>query len=260
MIEGAEGVGAKGSGIVVFHQQQHADLAAHVDISLHHAAVGLIAGEAADGNLLADGNGRVAHQVGDGLAFVVHKLLVHQLVHVDGVGKRYMLGDVLAEVLEVVGIGHKVGFAVDLDDSAHGFVLGHIVDDSALGGDAAGLLGGGGEALLAQPLDGLFHFALSLNQSLFAVHHAGLRHFAQFLDHLRSDIRHYKPLLACDIVHGKGRACALPHRLTLRPWRLPLRERPRPGRPARPDGLRARRRPACRQSASRRGWRRRCRE
>ena len=49
-----------------------------------------------------------------------------------------MLGDVLAEILEVVGVGHEVGLAVDLDDGAHGLVLGHIIDDRARGGDAAG--------------------------------------------------------------------------------------------------------------------------
>ena len=48
-----------------------------------------------------------------------------------------------------------------------------------LGGDAAGLLGGLRKTLLAEPLDGLVHVAVSLNESLLAVHHADIGHFAQ---------------------------------------------------------------------------------
>ena len=42
----------------------------------------------------------------------------------------------------------------------------------AFGGDAAGLGGGGGQALLAQVVDGLLHVAAVLFQRLLAIHHA----------------------------------------------------------------------------------------
>ena len=58
--------------------------------------------------------------------------------------------DVLDQGLEVGGLGHEVGLAVDLDEHAD---LGPRVDvgaDDAFAGGAARLLGGRGQALLAQ--------------------------------------------------------------------------------------------------------------
>ncbi|CAN4016717.1 GPR endopeptidase, partial [Dysosmobacter welbionis] len=67
----------------------------------------------------------------------------------------------------------------DLDHHAH------AVDDGGightLGGNAAGLLGGGGHALLAQPLHGLVHIAVGGGQRLLAIHHAHAGHLAQVL-------------------------------------------------------------------------------
>jgi len=48
------------------------------------------------------------------------------------------------------------------------------------GGDAAGLLGGSGQALLPQPLDGLVHVAVGGGQGLFTIHHTGPGHLSQF--------------------------------------------------------------------------------
>ena len=39
--------------------------------------------------------------------------MIHQRVHIGGAGEGDVLGDVLAEILEVVGVGHEVGLAVD---------------------------------------------------------------------------------------------------------------------------------------------------
>src|SRR5690606_38625766 len=64
-------------------------------------------------------------------------------------------------------------------------VLGHR--DAALGGDAAGLLVGLGEALLAQPFGGRVDFALVLGERLLALHHAGAGTVAQVLDQLCGD-------------------------------------------------------------------------
>src|SRR3546814_1023611 len=60
--------------------------------------------------------------------------------------------------------------------------------DQALGGHASGLLGGRGEALLAQPVDRGLEVAAALGQRLLAVHHARAGRLAQFLDERRCDL------------------------------------------------------------------------
>jgi len=70
--------------------------------------------------------------------------------------------------------------ALGFDDRAAG--AGDGDSDEALGGGAAGLLGGGGKALGAQPVDRRFHLAFIFGQCLLAVHHAGAGALAQFLD------------------------------------------------------------------------------
>ncbi len=57
----------------------------------------------------------------------------------------------------------------DLDDGSLGAVDGNA--DEAFGGNAAGLLGGLGEATGAQPVDSRFHVAVGLGQRLLAIHH-----------------------------------------------------------------------------------------
>ena len=59
--------------------------------------------------------------------------------------------------------------------------------DQAFGGDAAGLLGGLGQALLAQPVDRGLHVAVGLAERRLAIHHARAGLLAQLLDHLCSD-------------------------------------------------------------------------
>src|SRR6266852_4304441 len=62
--------------------------------------------------------------------------------------------------------------------------------DQAFGRDAAGLLGGGRQALGAQPVDRLFEVALDFAQRLLAIHHARAGLLAQFLDQGCSDLSH----------------------------------------------------------------------
>ena len=61
------------------------------------------------------------------------------------------IGDLADEILEGVVARDEVGLRIDLDDGA-GMATGGDADES-LGGDAAGLFGGGGETFLAQPID-----------------------------------------------------------------------------------------------------------
>ena len=83
----------------------------------------------------------------------------------------------LDERLERRVAGDEIGLGVDLD---HGRAAGLRGDaDQALGRDAARLLGGGGEALLAQPVDRGFHVAGDLGQRLLAIHHARAGFVAQ---------------------------------------------------------------------------------
>ena len=93
------------------------------------------------------------------------------------------LGDVADELLELLVLGDEVGFRIDLDQRALGAFDGD--PDEALGGGAAGLLGGGRQALGAKPVDRGFHVALVLGQRLLAIHHAGAGALAQFLHRSR---------------------------------------------------------------------------
>ena len=55
------------------------------------------------------------------------------------------------ELLEVIGPGDEVGLAVELEQHAEPRAMMDVAGDDALAGDAAGLLGGGAEALGTQP-------------------------------------------------------------------------------------------------------------
>src|SRR5262249_31437478 len=92
------------------------------------------------------------------------------------------------EILELLVLGDEIGLAIDLDRGALLAVDGD--SDEAFRGGAAGLLGGGGEALGAQPVDRGFHVATGLAQRLLAVHHAGAGALAQFLDTRGRDLSH----------------------------------------------------------------------
>ena len=100
---------------------QHADLAAHVDIG-DVDTLG-VTYEAADLDVLADGQnlvgGHVGHSaVGAGVGAGLQSL------HVSGVLSGNQVGQVLHEVLEDLVLSHEVGLRVDLDDHAHA-VVGH---------------------------------------------------------------------------------------------------------------------------------------
>ena len=50
--------------------------------------------------------------------------------------------------------------------------------------------GGGGETVLAEDVDGGVHIAVSLDESLLALHHRGVGHLAELLDHSGGDLSH----------------------------------------------------------------------
>ncbi|CAN4002999.1 Tyrosine recombinase XerC, partial [Dysosmobacter welbionis] len=164
------------SGQVGLQVHQHTDLAAGVHIG--HGDVLGEAGEAADLDVLADHQHHLLLLLGDGQVGA-DVLALHQRVQVGGSLLGHSGGHALDEVHELLVLAHEVGLGVDLDHHAH------AVDDGGightLGGNAAGLLGGGGHALLAQPLHGLVHIAVGGGQRLLAIHHAHAGHLAQVL-------------------------------------------------------------------------------
>ena len=147
-------------------------------MDIAHAGVLGEADEAADLQILTDGHDLLGHGLGNGQV-TAHILAVHQSVHIGGILLGDDLGDVLHEGHEQVALGAEVGLAVDLHHDAHA-VLGQGIGHT-LGGDAAGLLGSLGQALLAQPLNSLIHIAVALDQRLLAVHHTHAGHLAQGL-------------------------------------------------------------------------------
>src|SRR5699024_4542434 len=88
------------------------------------------------------------------------------------------LSQLLGEVDELVVLGNEVGLGIDLDDNSAVIKSNRV--NHALGSDTASLLGGGSQPLLAQDLNCLLEVAVSLGQSLLALHHAAVGLLAQF--------------------------------------------------------------------------------
>ena len=176
---------------LALERHQHADLAEPVgDLVVHvlgdEAVADRHGGRAAHAHVLADGGHHLLDVVGHRhrLAGIGQR---QQLVEV-AAGLRRQRGDVAHHVLELLVAGDEVGLRVDLDHRPR-LVLGGDADQ-ALGGDAAGLVGGLRQALLAQPVDGLLDVALGLGQRRLAVHHAGAGLVAQLLHQAGGDVGH----------------------------------------------------------------------
>ncbi len=92
-----------------------------------------------------------------------------------------MHGDILQQLLEVVGAGHEVALAVHLEQHADLAAGVDVGSDCAFVGGAGGLLGGRGHALLAQDHNRFFHIALRFNQRGTAIHHGRAGLFAEIL-------------------------------------------------------------------------------
>ena len=101
---------------------------------------------------------------------------------------RAHFGDGAHQRLEVFVTGDEVGLGIDLDDDAAG--AGEHDADQAFGSDAAALLGGLGQALLAQPVDRALDITGRLGQRVLAIHHAGAGLLAKLLHHASGNRRH----------------------------------------------------------------------
>jgi len=90
-------------------------------------------------------------------------------------------GDVLHELLEVLGAGDKVGLAIDLDQHADLAARVDIRMDQPILGLPMLLLGGVGQALLSQVLDRPLEVSLGRLEGRLAVHHTGSGHLPEFV-------------------------------------------------------------------------------
>ena len=176
-----------------FQRDQHADAAdarrhGVVDIGGDDAFFDRQAGGATQLHVLANGGDHVGHFVLDGLA----RLQLGAVERFDRVMLQAQFGETLGGVLEQVVARDKVRLGVELDGGPD-FALAVFTrgdGHQALGGDAVGLLGGLGQALGAQPVDGGFDVAVVFLQGLLAVHHAHARTLAKLLHEGGGDLGH----------------------------------------------------------------------
>src|SRR3954454_782769 len=161
-------------GVDVLLSEEHDLLEPLVDLALR----GALARVLGDIGHLAGGDAQLL-----GARVLGHVLLSHPL----RVGRGDVQRDVAGEGDEVVVAGDEVRVAVDLEEHADLAVGVDVGLHGALGGLAAGELGGTGDALLAQPGHGGVDVPAVLGQPILAVHHARAGAVAQGLDVLRGD-------------------------------------------------------------------------
>ena len=109
-----------------------------------------------------------------------------------------MHGDVLGEVLEIVGAGDEVGFAIGLDQHPQAAARVDVGSDQPLAGVAPGALLDRRHAFLAQQLDRLLHVAVGLGQRLLAIHHPQAGGGPEVLHHLSGYCSHNALLASLD--------------------------------------------------------------
>ena len=174
-----------------FEGDEHADLAEPlVDSVVHVAGDDALGdfelGDTAQRHVLADGGDEL-------LQALAHRRLgageMRCFETPDGaVAHEGDLGGLASEGLEGVVAGHEIGLGVDLDDRSG--AARRFDRDEAFGGDAPGLLGGLGQALLAQPIDGRLDVAVRFGEGGLAIHHARAGLVAELLHHRGGDVRH----------------------------------------------------------------------
>ena len=184
---------ALGSGVDALDVEGHqnADLAATVDVG--GDAAGIDGGGAGELDVLAQHVDGVGEDVLDGLALEGGGA---QSLDVGGLGSQSGAAELLGVGLELLVHAHEVGLAVQLDDGGGLGIIGQNGHDGALVGGTAGLLGGSGQTAGAQHVDSLLHIAIGLDERLLALHHAGVGHLAQFLDHGSGDSSHVGSFLS----------------------------------------------------------------
>ena len=216
-----------------FQRDQHAHLAEPLDHRIVHVAADRALadrklGGAPQRHVLADLGDRFGNVFGDGAAAGLGRL---DLLDV-GADVERDVGDHLHQALEQVVARDEVGLGIDLDHDALGALDGDA--DQAFGGDAVGLLGGLGQALLAQPIDRGIDVARGFAERGLAIHHARAGHLAQVLDHLCSDLSHCSNPLragACGAEQVRAAACSAVNYSAVSSLALATQPWTRPGKP-----------------------------
>ena len=168
-----------------------------MDVARHHALADFERSRAAQRHVLADGRDRVRNRGLDRDAADLGRLDRLDV----GADVERDLGDHLDEALELLVARDEIGLGVDFDHDALG-ARGQRADQ-AFRRDAAGLLGGLRQALLAQPILRRLHVAAGFGERCLAVHHACAGRLAQFLDHRRSD-RCHRRISFLPVSRGRG--------------------------------------------------------
>jgi len=127
-----------------------------VHVAADHAGADRQGGGAPQRHVLADlGNG-AGDGIGDGVAA---DLGLFDLLEV-GAGGEHDVGNHPDQALKEIVAGDEIGLRINFDDGALG--RGQRNPDETFRGNAAGLLGGLGEPLLAQEVDGCLHVPAGL--------------------------------------------------------------------------------------------------
>ena len=157
-----------------------------MDVSGDHAFAERDLARAAQRHVLADRRDQLLQPVFHG------RRLAGEMRRLDlldrAVGHKRDLRDLAGERLELLVARDEIGFRIHLDD--RGLVSRRLDRDQAFRRDAAGLLGGLGEPLLAQPVDRPFQVAVRFAERGLAVHHARAGLVAELFDHACGDRRH----------------------------------------------------------------------
>ncbi len=85
---------------------------------------------------------------------------------------------------------HEVGFAIHFDKHPSASLWSDILGDNTFTRLASALGAGGSHPLLSEYVHGSLEVATGFGQSLFAVHHAGVGHFAKFRNGSSSNLSH----------------------------------------------------------------------
>lgn len=187
MSEGLEGLSLSGLGLLEGELDEDADLTTHVDVRSERSVLSLAGSEAGDLHVLAHDVNHLGELGGNGL--LAHRLL-EQSVDVSRLGGSDNLSDLGSKAGELGVRANEVGLAGELEQSAGLAILRDERGDSALVGLTASLLGSLGKAVLTQNVDSGVHVAVSLDESLLALHHRGVGHLAELLDHSGGNLGH----------------------------------------------------------------------
>jgi len=198
--------------------------AAAVDVSRANA---LVTDETTDLDVLLDDQDQVLQSLVNGLASL--GLASHQSLNISRVLQHDDLGCFLDERNELVVLGNEVSLSVDFDDNTDLALRAVIRVDHALSSGTACLLCSGSQTTLTQDLDCLLEVAVSLGQSLLALHHAAVGLLAQLHNVFCSNSHFYSPLHVTKRVcseYGKIRRLLPQRELPGCPACLPEQRRP----------------------------------